>query len=69
MLEALTTSEFCVSPRSDRMAVMLGPAGAEEEAAARGEAAAEKPALVASQLLPRLLGGQQMSEACVSGTV
>ena len=51
------------------MAVMLGPAGAEEEAAARGEAAAEKPALVASQLLPRLLGGQQMSEACVSGTV
>jgi KipI family sensor histidine kinase inhibitor len=54
-LEALINAEFNVMPRSDRMAVCLTPADA---VFGTGSSPNNK-----------LVGGQQMSEACVSGTI
>ena len=55
-LQALIAGEFSVLPRSDRMAVCLAPATDEES---EGENGMSVP----------LVGGEQLSEACVSGTV
>ena len=60
-LQALAEAEFAVLPRSDRMAVCLALAADDADGADGAAAGVQKES--------HLIGGEQLSEACVSGTI